>query len=151
MFRIFIDYPSPEEEQKIVTLTTGAPGSIPNPVITRKELLEIPALIRALPVSEHVVRYAVKLTRKSRPQFKDSPEFVREWVSWGAGPRAAQYLVLGAKANAVLRGSFNVASLDVRAVADPVLNHRILTNFNAEAEGIDSREVIRRLVEFVQE
>lgn len=151
MFRIFIDYPGEEEEQKIVEFTTGEQTEAPKPVITREQLLEIPQIIRAIPVSDHVVKYAVKLVRKTRPQAKDCPEFIKEWVTWGAGPRAAQYLILGAKANAVLRGTFNVGTMDVRAVASPVLNHRIMTNFNAEAEGIDSRAVIKRLIEFIQE
>jgi MoxR-like ATPase len=151
MFKIFIDYPDEAEEQKIVEKTTGEKEETPVPVITKEELKNIPMLLRAIPVSEHVVKYAVKLARKSRPQIPNAPSFIKEFVSWGAGPRAAQYLVLGAKANAILRGSFNVATLDVRAVADPVLNHRILTNFNADAEGKDSREIIKQLVEFVGE
>lgn len=151
MFRIFMDYPTQEEEEQITRLTTGAASAPLKPALSRAELIRIPEILRAVPVSDHVVRYAVKLTRKSRPQNKDCPDFVKEWVSWGAGPRAAQYLILGAKANALLRGSINVAALDVRAVADAVLNHRILTNFNAEAEGIDSRAVIKKLLDFVQE
>lgn len=151
MFRIFIDYPSAEDEKKIVELTTGLSRETPEVVLQKDELLKIPSIIRSLPVSDHVIQYAVKLVRKTRPQYKDCPDFIKEWVSWGAGPRAAQYLILGAKANAVLRGSYNVASMDVRAVADPVLNHRIMTNFSAEAEGVDSRVVIKRLIEFVQE
>lgn len=151
MFRIFMDYPSQEEEEQITRLTTGTAAAPLKPALSRAELIRIPEILRAVPVSDHVVQYAVKLVRKSRPQNKDCPEFVKEWVSWGAGPRAAQFLILGAKANALLRGSINVAALDVRAVADAVLNHRIITNFNAEAEGIDSRAVIKKLTEFVQE
>ncbi len=151
MFRIFMDYPSQEEEEQITRLTTGNAAAPLKPALSREELIRIPGILRAVPVSDHVVQYAVKLVRKSRPQNKDCPEFVKEWVSWGAGPRAAQFLILGAKANALLRGSINVATLDVRAVADAVLNHRIITNFNAEAEGIDSRAVIKKLTEFVQE
>ncbi len=151
MFKIFIDYPDEAEEQKIVEKTTQEKEEIPVPVLTKKELQDIPILIRSIPVSEHVIKYAVKLARKSRPQLPNAPPFIKEWVNWGAGPRAAQYLILGAKANAVLRGSFNVATLDVRAVADPVLNHRILTNFNADAEGKDSRSIIKQLLEFIGE
>lgn len=151
MFRIFMDYPSSEEEEQITRLTTGASGAPLKPAISKTELIKIPEILRAIPVSDHVIQYAVKLVRKSRPQNKDCPEFVKEWVSWGGGPRAPQYLILGAKANALLRGSINVATLDVRAVADAVLNHRIITNFNAEAEGIDSRAVIKKLIDFVQE
>jgi len=151
MFRIFIDYPSEADERLIVARTTNEYFEDIKPVISREDLIRIPKLIRAMPVSEHVIQYAVKLVRKSRPQNDNSPDFIKEWVNWGAGPRAASYLVLGAKVNAVLRGSYNVGTLDVRAVADPVLNHRIMTNFNAEAEAVDSRGIIKRLIEFVQE
>lgn len=151
MFRIFIDYPNEEDEQRIVEMTTSENKSIIRNVINKEELIKIPEIIRALPVSSHVIKYAVKLVRKSRPGNIDSPDFIKEWVSYGAGPRAAQFLILGAKANAVLRGAFNVGTIDVRAVASSVLNHRILTNFNAEAEGIDSRKIIARLIEFVNE
>ncbi len=151
MFRIFIDYPSEADERLIVARTTSEYLEDIKPVISREDLIRIPKLIRAMPVSEHVIQYAVKLVRKSRPQNDSSPDFIKEWVNWGAGPRAASYLVLGAKVNAVLRGSYNVGTLDVRAVADPVLNHRIMTNFNAEAEAVDSRGIIKRLIEFVQE
>ncbi|MBN2145041.1 MAG: MoxR family ATPase [Candidatus Aureabacteria bacterium] len=151
MFKIFIDYPNETEEKNIVQMTTGSVGPSPVPVLTREELVQIPSIIRGIPVSDHVIQYAVRLVRKSRPKNPDSPDFIKEWVSWGAGPRAALYLILGAKANAILRGSFSVATLDVRAVADPVMNHRILTNFNAEAEGKNSRDIIHKLLEFVTE
>lgn len=151
MFRVFIDYPNELDEQQIVNLTTSSQKTILSPMITKKELLEIPEIIRSIPVSEHVIKYAVKLVRKSRPQLKDSPEFIKEWVTWGAGPRAAQYLILGAKANALLRGSFNVGTLDVRAVAEPVLNHRIITNFSAESENLNSCGIIKKLIDFVSE
>jgi len=151
MFRIFIDYPSEVDERLIVQRTTNENMVDIKSVISKEDLIRIPKLIRAMPVSNHVIQYAVKLVRKSRPQNDNSPDFIKEWVNWGAGPRAASYLVLGAKVNAVLRGSYNVGTLDVRAVADPVLNHRIMTNFNAEAESVDSRDIIKRLIEFVQE
>lgn len=151
MFRVFIDYPSEQDELEIIKLTTSAVSEEISPVISRAELAEIPLLIRSLPVSDHVAKYAVKLVRKTRPGNENAPEFIKEWVSWGAGPRAAQNLILGAKTNAVLRGAHNVATMDVRAVADPVLNHRIMTNFNAEAQGISSRDVIKRLIEFIKE
>ncbi|EKD28875.1 MAG: hypothetical protein ACD_79C00179G0001, partial [uncultured bacterium] len=96
MFRIFIDYPNEAEEREIVKLTTSIDGDKLKSVISKQELLDIPKIIKALPVSEHVIKYAVKIARKSRPHVADCPEFIKEWVSWGAGPRAAQYLILGA-------------------------------------------------------
>ena len=104
-----------------------------------------------MPVPDHVYEYVVRLVRRSRPTMPDAPEWIRQWVMWGAGPRAVQYLVLGAKAHAVLRGSYLVQTGDVEAVAEPVLSHRILINFHAESEGISSREIVRRLLEELRE
>lgn len=151
MFKVYIDYPNESEERSIVRATTGASTEQIKPVLNREELREVPNIVRQIPVSDHIVSYAVKLVRRTRPDDEKTPDFIKEWVSWGAGPRAAQFLVLGAKVNALLRGSINVAALDVRSVAIPVLNHRIMTNFNAEAEGKTSKDIINQLLEFVQE
>ena len=105
--------------------------------------------MRDVPVADHVLRYALRFTRLTRREKGEVPEFVREYVSWGAGPRASQYLILGAKARAVLQGRYHATTEDVRAVAAPVLRHRILTNFNAEAEGIRPDDIVRQLIEII--
>jgi hypothetical protein len=108
-------------------------------------------LVRQIPATPHIVDYAVDLARATRPNEPESPDFVKNWLAWGAGPRAAQYLILGAKARALLKGRFAVQAADVRALAKPVLRHRIFTNFNADAEGIDADQVIERLLKSVKE
>jgi MoxR-like ATPase len=113
--------------------------------------LELQKIVRRVPAADHVVRYAMKLVRLTRPHKPGAPQFIRDFVNWGAGPRASQYLVLGAKARAVLYGRFHAGLDDIRAVAFPVLRHRIVTNFNAEAEGVKTDDIIRRLIETVGE
>jgi MoxR-like ATPase len=149
MFNTYVDYPSEDEEFAIVKRTTTGPLASVTPTLSGKQILELQQIVRRVPVADHVVRYALALARRTRPDRPDAPEFVRQYVTWGAGPRASQYLVLGAKARAVLGGRFYAGVDDVRAVAHPVLRHRILTNFNAEAEGIKPDEIIRRLLESV--
>jgi len=151
MFLIKVEYPRRDEEIRIVLETTGEWEMVLQPVLSAEEILTLQKIVRKVPVSEYVVAYAVDLARKSRPTEEEAPEFVHNWVSWGAGPRAAQYMVLGAKARAVLNGRFNVSCADIRAVAHPVLRHRILTNFNADAEGVDSDKIIDMLLENVPE
>jgi len=147
MFLIRVDYPTAADELRIARETTGGPPPALEPVLSGAEILEYQRLIRRVPVPDHVFEYIVALVRRSRPTLPEAPDWVRRWVQWGAGPRAVQYLVLGARAHAVLRGSYLVQTDDVDAVAQPVLEHRILTNFHAESEGIDSRQIIRRLIE----
>jgi MoxR-like ATPase len=147
MFLIKVDYPSEAEERRIARETTGLAAARLSAVIDGPAILAHQDLVRRVPVPDHVYDFAVRLVRLSRPGAEGAPPWVKEWVQWGAGPRAVQYLVLGAKARAVLRGSYLVQLEDVNAVADPVLNHRILTNFHAESEGITSSEIVRRLVE----
>jgi MoxR-like ATPase len=113
------------------------------------QITELTRIVRRVPIADHVARYALKLARLTRSQPADSPDFIREYVMWGAGPRASQYLVLGAKARAVLEGRYHVSQDDIRAVALPVLRHRIKTNFNADAEGVTTDQVIQRLIDFV--
>ncbi len=146
MFSIHVDYPSAAEEKEIVESTTSAYVPDLEKVLSGADIIALQQLIRRVPVPDHVLDYAVKLARSTRPT-DDSPEFVRDWVSWGAGPRASQYLVLGAKTRAILRGKFAPETEDVRAVAGPVLRHRIVTNFNAEADGVSSQQIVDRLVE----
>jgi MoxR-like ATPase len=146
MFHISVGYPSSQEEERIVATTTSAYEAEPKKVMGVERILELQHLVRRIPVAEHVVGYAVRLARASRPS-PQSDSFVRDWVSWGAGPRAAQYLVLGAKARAALAGRPTPAADDVKAVAPSVLRHRIIPNFNAEADGISSLDIIAKLLE----
>jgi MoxR-like ATPase len=146
MYHISVGYPSEVEEEKIVANTTSAYEAHPKKVLSVDRILSLQKLVRRIPVSEHVVRYAVRLARASRPGEHSAP-FVRDWVSWGAGPRAAQYLVLGAKARAALSGRPTPSADDVKAVAPAVLRHRIIPNFTAEADGISSLDIIAKLLE----
>jgi MoxR-like ATPase len=130
MFNVPVGYPSQQEEEQIVATTTGSNVPTLVPQLDAESILALQALVRRVPVAEHVVRYAVKLARATRPE-GDAPEFIRNWVTWGAGPRASQYLVLGAKTRAVLAGRFAPGIDDVRAVASMVLRHRVVTNFTA--------------------
>jgi len=151
MFNIYIDYPAEKEERLIVTSTTGTAVPGLDRVLAAAEVLELQRIVRSVPVSDYVVDYAVRLARATRPGREGTPDFVKSWVGWGAGPRASQYLILGAKARAILRGELTPSCQDVREVATSVLRHRILTNFSAEAEGITTTELIRRLLETVPE
>jgi MoxR-like ATPase len=134
------------EEERIVATTTSAYEAEPSQVMGTERILELQRLVRRIPVSDHIVRYAVRLARASRPG-PDSEQFIRDWVSWGAGPRAAQYLVLGAKSRAALSGRPTPAAEDVRAVAPAVLRHRIIPNFTAEADGVSSLDIVAKLLE----
>jgi MoxR-like ATPase len=147
MFSIYLDYPSFEEEVRIVGATTAAATASAAPVLDAARILAFQELVRRVPVAGPVIEYAVRLAQASRPAAGGAPKFVRDFVSWGAGPRASQYLVLGAKARALLAGRYAASVEDVRALAPAVLQHRILTNFTAEAEGVSSREIVRRLLE----
>jgi MoxR-like ATPase len=147
MFNIFVDYPKEEEEFEIVRKTTARFDTTLRKMLSGADIVKLQAIVRDVPVSDHVIRYAMRLARSSRPTNPDAPAFVKEWVSWGAGPRASQYLILGGKARAVLEGRYYVSADDVRAVAHPVLRHRIITNFNAEAEGITPDKVVDKLIE----
>ena len=149
MFNTFVDYPSESEELEIVKRTTADIAATVTRTLAAEEILGLQRIVRRVPVADHVNRYAVQLARLSRPQQPDAPGFVKDYVTWGAGPRASQYLVLGAKARAVLHGRCYAGSEDVAAVAHAVLRHRIMTNFNAEAEGVKPDEIIRRLLETV--
>ena len=146
MFNTYISYPSAAEEAEIVRTTTSLYESGVGRVLSGAEILDLQKLVRKVPVAEAVTAYAVGLARASRPADPQSPAYVREYVAWGAGPRASQYLVLGAKARAVMDGRYAASIEDVRALARPVLRHRIITNFQAEAAGVDSVEVIDRLL-----
>lgn len=146
MFKVFVDYPSFEEEKLIAKVTTGNMKADIKPVLTGEEILELQAMVREVPVTDHLVDYALALVRQTRIGQDGVPDFVNEWISWGAGPRAVQYLLLGAKARALLNGRSSVSTEDIAALALPILRHRIVTNFTAESEGITTDDVIARLV-----
>ncbi len=149
MFMIKVDYPSWDEELEIIRRTTTVEHPEVEAVISGEEILALQELVRRVPVADSILEYAMKLVRATRLQRAETPDFVTEWVSWGAGPRAAQYLILGAKARALLHGRHHVNFEDVQRVAYPVLRHRIITNFSAEAEGITPDRVIDRLLETI--
>ncbi|MFH0778999.1 MAG: AAA family ATPase [Candidatus Eisenbacteria bacterium] len=151
MFNIFIDYPEEADERLIVTSTTGTAAPVLERVLGASDVLGLQKIVRSIPASDYVVDYAVRLVRASRPSQAGAPDFVKSWVNWGAGPRASQYLILGAKARAVLRGELTPSCEDVRQVATSVLRHRILTNFSAEAEGVTAADLIKRLLGAVPE
>jgi MoxR-like ATPase len=151
MFSLYINYPSRDEERTIIKTTTSDIVGEPQAVLAGTDILRVQQIIRRLPASDHVVNYAVELARATRPTEAQAPEFVHDWLSWGAGPRAAQYLVLGAKARAAFAGRFNVGCGDIRSVAKPVLRHRLFTNFNADADGVTPDQIVDRLLEVVPE
>jgi MoxR-like ATPase len=150
MFHIGIDYPSYAEEVDVVLNSTSAYTPDLQRVLSASKILQLQDLVRRVPATPSVVGYAVRLAQSSRPSHPQAPSFVKEWINWGAGPRASQYLVLGAKARAIMHGRFAASVEDVRALAPSVLRHRILTNFNAEAEGVTSLAIIERILETVR-
>ena len=146
MFLLTVDYPKLDEEIDIASTTTSSYVPDLQQVLNGEQIIQLQDLVRRVPVSKNVVRYAVRLVSATRPTIPSNPDFIKKWVSWGAGPRASQYLILGGKARAILHGRYNVSCEDVAAVAVPVLRHRILTNFHAQAEGINSEKVIEMLI-----
>ena len=150
MLNVFIDYLPEEDEVRVVSETTRRDDVQLNPVFSAEEVVRIQGVVRKVPVADSVVRYAVRLAASSRPGQKGTPDFVNEWVNWGAGLRAGQALILGSKARALLQGRSHVTPDDVKALAVPVLRHRILPNFKAEAEGVDADKVVEKLVETVR-
>jgi MoxR-like ATPase len=150
MFNIEINYPSYDQETEIVASTTSSREPVLNKVIRADKILKLQELVRMVPASSHVIRYAVKLVRASRPQEAEALPFIKEWTEWGAGPRASQYFVLAAKARAVMDGRYVASTEDIRAVVPSILRHRIITNFKAQAEGISSLDVIDRLLQEVE-
>jgi MoxR-like ATPase len=149
MFNVVIEYPSADEERRILAMTTGTQHDGASPVASGEEIEALHAAVRAVPAAENVIDFAARLVRATRPG-DEAPEFVRKWIRWGAGPRAGQALLLGAKARALLDGRVVAAPDDVSAVALPVLRHRLLVNFEAEADGIDADAIVVRLLEAVR-
>ena len=149
-FNIKVDYPSRAEECEIIRQTTGEDGAAPAKVLSAAEIVELQSVVRRVPAADHVVEYAADLVRATRPKTPDAPEFVKELVSWGAGPRAGMALVTAAKARAVLNGRAYATTADVKWAALPVMRHRIATTFNAEAAGVTTDDVVKRLLDHVQ-
>jgi len=146
MFMILVDYPSAEEEIRIMKQVTSNYEAKLEVALTGEEILRLQEIVRRVPVADHVFQYARDLARASRPASNEAPDFINELVNWGAGPRASIYMILGGKARAILHGRYHVTTEDVRAMALPVLRHRIITTFNAEAAGITSDEIVHRLL-----
>jgi MoxR-like ATPase len=149
MFNINVGYPSEEEEFRIVRLTTMSREVELSHVLSGQEVLQLQETVRKVPVADHVIKYALQFSRLTRRTEGGCPDFVNEFVGWGAGPRASQYLILAGKARALLKGRYHVSTEDIRQVALPVLRHRIVTNFNAEAENVKSDTIVKRLIEFI--
>ena len=149
LFLIKVDYPSAEEEAEILRRTTGSTESNVDVVMNAEQLVQMQGLVREVPVSDSVIDYAVRIARSSRPS-GEAPDFIRQWVTWGAGPRASQNMILAAKARALLRGRFHASAEDIDAVAPSVLRHRILTNFAAEAENVTPDDIVRQLLQETQ-
>jgi len=149
MFNINVGYPSEEEEFQIVRLTTMGRQVQLDHVLSGEEILSLQEIVRKVPVADHVIRYALQFARLTRRSEGGCPDFVNDYVAWGAGPRASQYLILAGKARALLKGRYHVSTEDIRQVCLPVLRHRIVTNFNAEAEGKKSDTIVKQLMEFI--
>ena len=147
MFNLNIEYPSNKEEVAIVRATTTSKDHVLNPVITKSEIASYQDLVKRVPTSDNIVEYAVKLVSATRPSSNSAPDFIKESVEWGAGPRASQYLVLGAKAKAVLDGRPSPNISDVKSLVLPILRHRVLPNFNAEAEGLKIEDILNQLMD----
>ena len=151
MFNVFVDYPSSTEERDIVKSTTAVQSYDLEKILSAKDIPGFQNLVRRVPVSDHLLEYAVDLVRATRPGESTAPDFVKNWVNWGAGPRASQYLILAAKTKAILEGRPTPGPEDIRFAAYPVLRHRIVTSFNAEADGVDTMEIIKRLLATIKE
>jgi MoxR-like ATPase len=150
MFNLVVSYLPEDEEVQVVQRTTAGRGESIQPLFSGEDVLRFHNVVRRVPIAEDVVRYAVRLAAASRPGQKEAPDFVNQWVSWGAGLRAAQFLVLGGKARALLAGRAHVSPLDIKALVHATLRHRILINYRAEAEGMSVEKIIDQLLEKVQ-
>lgn len=147
MFNLWLDYPSLEEEMDIVSQTTSTQQETVQAVLDAAQILELQELVREVPVPENVLNYAVKLVGMTRPNSEIAPDFIDKYMSWGAGPRASQFLILGGKARALMHGRYNVTEEDIKELAKPVLRHRIVNNYAAEAEGLTSDKLIGMLID----
>jgi MoxR-like ATPase len=147
MFKVLVDYPEENDEVEIVRRTTTPETRELQKMLRAEDILSLQAMVRRVPAGDHVIRYAMALVRKTRVSKPGAPSFIKDWVNWGAGPRATQFLILGGKARAIMQGRYFVTTEDVRYVARPVLRHRVLTNFNAEAEGVTSDKIVDMLIQ----
>jgi MoxR-like ATPase len=147
MFKVFVNYPSFDEEFEVARRTTAMQTDQIRPVLAAEDILQLQRIVREVPVTDHVIRYALSLVRQTRVGHPGVPDFVRELVNWGAGPRAVQYLILGGKARALLHGRTHVSTDDVAALAKPVLRHRLVVNFAAESDGVTPDDVVQRLID----
>jgi MoxR-like ATPase len=145
MFNLWVDYPSEAEEEQIVRTTTSAHHADLRIILKAADIIALQDLVRRVPVADNVISYAVKLVRRTRPTDPSAPQYIKEWITWGAGPRASQFLILGAKTRAILDGRPTPDIADVQAISKSVLRHRLVTNFNAEAEGVNTSQIIDRL------
>lgn len=146
MFNIWLDYPSISEEMDIIKYTTSMYSPKLNIVLKKDEITMLQELVKRVPVSDNVIEYTVNLVNRTRPAGANAQKYIKDWLEWGAGPRASQYLILGAKTNAILSGRYSPEIEDVKKVAKPVLRHRLITNFNAEADGIKTTDIIEKLL-----
>ena len=146
MFNLWLDYPSFDEEIQVVKNTTITNNLQPDTVLNSEEIIYFQQLVRKVPVADNVMEYAVNLVSKTRPNTERSHDWANKYLSWGAGPRASQYLIVGAKCNALLKGKFSPDIEDIRSVAIPILRHRLVRNYTAEAEGISMENIIRKLL-----
>jgi MoxR-like ATPase len=151
MFLIEVGYPSPSEEKEIARSTTGTSRPVLNHLLDGAKVIAFQQLVRRVPVPDHLYDYAVKIVRRTRPNEPESPQWIRDTVSWGAGPRAVQYLILGAKSRAALRGAYMASLEDLEAIASSVLTHRVITNFSAESQGMTSKKIVERLIKEMKE
>ena len=151
MFLIEVGYPSPSEEKEIARSTTGTSRPVLNHLLDGAKVIAFQQLVRRVPVPDHLYDYAVKIVRRTRPNEHESPQWIKDTVSWGAGPRAVQYLILGAKSRAALRGAYMASLEDLEAIASSVLTHRVITNFSAESQGMTSKKIVERLLKEMRE
>ena len=150
IFNIIVDYPTAAEENQIIKQITGTYQADVKTLVHADQVMRLQEIVRRVPVADHVVEYAACLARATRPKQPEAPDFVREMVGWGAGPRAGIFLITAAKARAILQGRFHATSADVAAMALPVLRHRVLTTFNAEAAGVTSDQIVKMLLEHLK-
>jgi MoxR-like ATPase len=149
MFNIIVDYPTLDEEKRILGTTTKDEAPDLVKVLSARAIVNMQKLVATVPISEYVIKYVTKLVRATRPKDPTAPDFVKQMVDWGGGPRAGQYLIMGGKARAVLHGRYHVSTEDIQAIEAPVLRHRIITNFNADAEGVTTDTIVERLIESI--
>jgi MoxR-like ATPase len=149
MFMVTVGYPSRDEELEVLKRTTGAAVAAPDRILSAAQVAELQGIVRRVPVGDHVFKFALDIVRATRPNEPGASDFVRHWLSWGAGPRAGQYLIVAAKARALMRGRLHVTLEDIESVAPPVLRHRVVPNFNAEAEGISVEQIIDKVLTLI--